>query len=107
VNSHLNLQVIETLRDLFQLPVGYSGHEKGILPSVIAASKFRACIIERHVTIDRSMWGSDQSASLEPAGMSKLVQYLKESIECCGDGVKKVLDSEISLAKKLRRVQDF
>ncbi len=107
LNTELNLSVIETLRSAFGLPVGYSGHEKGILPSVIAASKYKAAIIERHVTLDRTMWGSDQSASLEPAGMAKLVQYLKESIECIGNDKKRILDSEVPILNKLRRVKDF
>lgn len=106
-NIELNLSAIETLRSEFALPVGYSGHEKGILPSVISFSKFNAVIIERHVTLDRSMWGSDQAASLEPSGMKRLVQYINESVECIGRPEKEILPSEVSVMNKLRRVTDF
>jgi len=106
-NSDLNLEIINTLRESFKLPVGYSGHERGVLPSVIAVASYQACIVERHITIDRSMWGSDQAASLEPQGMSKLVKYISESIECRGDKNKTILDSEIPVLQKLRRVSDF
>lgn len=106
-NHDLNLSTINTLRNEFGLLVGYSGHEVGVLPSVIAVSKYKACVLERHITLDRSMWGSDQSASLEPNGMNRLVQYINEAREVEGDGVKRVLDLEISIQEKLRRVTDF
>ena len=106
-NHDLNLSTINTLRDEFGLLVGYSGHEVGVLPSVIAVSKYKACVLERHITLDRSMWGSDQSASLEPNGMNRLVQYISEAKEVEGDGVKRVLDLEIPIQEKLRRVTDF
>ena len=106
-NSELNLSVIETLRGKFNFPIGYSGHEVGIMPSVVAAVKFGAVIIERHVTIDRSMWGTDQAASLEPQGMFKLVKYIQEGIEALGSAEKRVIDSEIPIMEKLRKVTDF
>ena len=106
-NSDLNLEIINTLKESFKLPVGYSGHEKGVLPSVIAVASYKASIIERHITLDRTMWGSDQAASLEPQGMYKLIKYINESIECRGDKEKIVLDSELPVLQKLRRVSDF
>jgi len=106
-NHDLNLSVIDTLRKEFGLLVGYSGHEVGVLPSVVAVSKYNACVLERHITLDRSMWGSDQSASLEPNGMNRLVQYIREAKEVEGDGTKRVLDQEIAIQEKLRRVTDF
>lgn len=106
-NSDLNLEVINTLRQSFKLPVGYSGHERGVLPSVIAVASYQASIIERHITLDRSMWGSDQAASLEPQGMYKLVKYINESIESRGSKNKMILDSELPVLKKLRRISDF
>jgi N-acetylneuraminate synthase len=106
--SHeLNLSVISLLREIFEVPVGYSGHEVGILPSVIAFSKFGAQLIERHITLDRAMWGSDQAASLEPQGCFRLTQYLREASDVDGEKVKKVLDSEIPVMKKLRKIIDF
>jgi len=106
-NNELNLAVIETLRNRFSLPIGYSGHEVGVLPSIIAFAKYGAVIIERHVTLNRAMWGSDQAASLEPQGMVRLVQYIQEAIESFGSPDKKILDSELPIMKKLRKVQDF
>jgi len=106
--SHeLNLSIISLLREIFEVPVGYSGHEVGILPSVIAFSKFGAQLIERHITLDRAMWGSDQAASLEPQGCFRLTQYLREAADVDGEKVKKVLDSEIPVMKKLRKITDF
>lgn len=106
-NIDLNLRTINTLREKFGVLVGYSGHEVGVLPSVIAVSKYNACLLERHITLDRSMWGSDQAASLEPNGMNRLVQYINEAKEVDGDGVKRILDQEIPIQEKLRRVTDF
>jgi len=106
-NHDLNLSTINTLRNEFGLLIGYSGHEVGVLPSVLAVSKYKACVLERHITLDRSMWGSDQSASLEPNGMNRLVKYIYEAREVEGDGIKRVLDLEIPIQEKLRRVTDF
>lgn len=101
--AELNLQVIPSLRAKFPLPVGYSGHEVGLIPSVVAVS-LGACLVERHITLDRAMWGSDQAASVEPGGFERLVKYIRVTEQALGDGVKKVYDSELSSLKKLRRV---
>lgn len=106
-DSDLNLSVIEVLRNEFGLLVGYSGHEVGVLPSIIAASRYRACVIERHITLDRSMWGSDQSASLEVDGFRRLINYLKLAKEVEGDGIKRVIKDELPIIKKLRKIEDF
>ncbi len=101
--EELNLQAIRTLEDRYGVPVGYSGHESG-LPSSVAAVALGACIIERHITVDRAMWGSDQAASLEPNGITKLVSYIRVTERSMGDGVKRVLEREQPILKKLRRV---
>lgn len=101
----LNLRMIETLRSTFSCPIGYSGHEVGLVTSAVAVG-LGACIVERHITLDRALWGSDQSASVEPGGFEKLVKYVRVTEQAIGDGVKKVYDSEKSSLKKLRRVQD-
>lgn len=101
--EELNLRVINTLIDRYQVPVGYSGHETG-LPSSVAATVLGACIIERHITLDRSMWGSDHAASLEPNGITRLVRDIRLIEKSMGDGVKRVLDREQPIIKKLRRV---
>ena len=90
-----------------EIPIGYSGHEVGVLPSVIAVSKYGACCVERHITLDRSSWGTDQSASLEPAGMKKLVRDIREIPKLHGSNAKVILEAEVSIAKKLRRVHDL
>jgi len=101
--EELNLQVIDVLRDRYGVPVGYSGHETG-LPSSVAAAVMGACIIERHITLDRSMWGSDHAASLEPNGITRLVRDIRLIEKSMGDGVKRVLEREQPIIKKLRRV---
>lgn len=101
--DELNLRMIQTLRDMFNVPIGYSGHEVGLVPSAIAVA-LGACLVERHVTLDRAMWGSDQSASVEPQGIEKLVKYIRVTEMSLGDGVKCVYDSEKSSLSKLRRV---
>ena len=104
--EELNLRMIETLRKEFpNNPIGYSGHEVGLVPSAIAVS-LGACMVERHMTLDRAMWGSDQAASVEPGGFERLVKYIRVAELSVGDGVKKVYDSEMSSLKKLRRVND-
>ena len=103
--EELNLKVIQTLRDEFPaLPIGYSGHEVGLVPSAVAVA-FGACMVERHLTLDRAMWGSDQAASVEPGGFERLVKYIRVTEASLGDGVKKVYDSEKSSLQKLRRVK--
>ena len=102
--KELNLRMVETLTKEFDCPVGYSGHEVGLIPSVVAVG-LGASIVERHFTLDRSMWGTDQSASVEPGGMERLVKYIRVTEQALGDGVKKVYDSELPSLKKLRRVK--
>jgi N-acetylneuraminate synthase len=102
--EELNLRMIETLRRTFPVPIGYSGHEVGLVPSAVAVA-LGACMVERHLTLDRAMWGSDQAASVEPGGFEKLVKYIRVSETSLGDGVKRIYESEKSSLKKLRRVQ--
>jgi N-acetylneuraminate synthase len=101
--EELNLKMIGTLREEFPCPIGYSGHEVGLVPSAVAVS-LGACMVERHLTLDRAMWGSDQAASVEPGGFERLVKYIRVTEAALGDGVKKVYDSELASLKKLRRV---
>jgi len=102
--EELNLRMIETLRAEFpDNPIGYSGHEVGLIPSAVAVA-LGACMVERHLTLDRAMWGSDQAASVEPGGFERLVRYIRVSEASLGDGVKKVYESERLSLKKLRRV---
>lgn len=103
--DELNLRMIDTLRKEFACPIGYSGHEVGLIPSVLAAG-MGACMVERHITLDRAMWGNDQAASVEPSGFERLVKYIRVAEQSLGDGVKKVYDSELPSLKKLRRVQE-
>jgi N-acetylneuraminate synthase len=100
--DELNLRAIVTLRERYQIPIGYSGHETGI-PSSVAAVALGACIIERHITVDRAMWGSDQAASLEPNGITRLVRDIRLIERSMGTGVRKVLDRELPLIARLRR----
>jgi N-acetylneuraminate synthase len=101
--EELNLRMIQTLRDEFPCPIGYSGHEVGLVPPQVAVS-LGACMLERHLTLDRAMWGSDQAASVEPSGFERLVKYVRTAEASLGDGVKRVYESELSSLKKLRRV---
>jgi N-acetylneuraminate synthase len=101
--EELNLRVIPTLGQRFNVPIGYSGHETG-LPSSVAAVALGACIVERHITLDRSMWGSDHAASLEPNGITRLVRDIRLIEASMGDGVKRVAEREVPIIKKLRRV---
>lgn len=103
-HAEINLAVIETLRERFAKPVGYSGHEVDVIPSIMAVVGFNACVVERHITLNRAMWGSDQAASLEPRGMELLGKYLRVWPIVRGDGVKQVYDSEVPIRAKLRRV---
>jgi N-acetylneuraminate synthase len=103
--EELNLRTIQTLKDTFDVPVGYSGHEVGLIPSAVAVA-MGACLIERHITLDRAMWGTDQAASVEPVGVEKLVKYIRVTERSLGDGVKHVYDSELPSLRKLRRVQE-
>jgi N-acetylneuraminate synthase len=103
--EELNLNMIHTLRDMFNCPIGYSGHEVGLVTSVVAVA-MGACLVERHITLDRSMWGSDQSASVEPQGVRSLVKYIRVTEKALGDGIKQVYESEQSSLKKLRRYSE-
>uniref|UniRef100_A0A6M3XTV6 Putative N-acetylneuraminate synthase n=1 Tax=viral metagenome TaxID=1070528 RepID=A0A6M3XTV6_9ZZZZ len=96
-----NLLVIPQLRRRYKCPVGYSGHEVGILPSILAVA-LGAVAIERHISLDRSSYGSDQAASLERAGLERLVRDARMVAVNLGDGVKRVLDSERKAEKSLR-----
>ncbi len=102
--SELNLKMIYTLQDEFpNVPIGYSGHETG-LQTTLAAVAMGATFVERHITLDRSMWGSDQAASVEPQGLARLVRDVRVISEAMGDGVKRIYDGERAAMKKLRRV---
>lgn len=108
VDSDLNLSALETLKNSFpEIPVGYSGHEVGVLPSLIAVAKYGAVCVERHVTLDRASWGSDQAASLELPGMVKLARDIREIPKLIGNGKKEILEKEIPIMKKLRRVDSI
>ncbi|MFF2924571.1 N-acetylneuraminate synthase family protein [Streptomyces celluloflavus] len=103
--QELNLRMINTLQDEYpNVPIGYSGHETG-LQTTLAAVALGAAFIERHITLDRAMWGSDQAASVEPGGLTRLVRDIRIIEESLGDGVKKVYASELGPMKKLRRVE--
>jgi N-acetylneuraminate synthase len=101
--EELNLKMITTLRALFDCPIGYSGHEVG-LATTLAAVALGASFVERHITLDRAMWGSDQAASVEPGGFHRLVRDIRVVEKAMGDGVKRVYDSEVPIRQKLRRV---
>jgi len=101
--DELNLKAIPTMRERYGTLVGYSGHETGI-PTSVAARVLGACVVERHITMDRAMWGSDQAASLEPNGISRLVRDIRLCEQSMGDGIKRVYEREVPIIKKLRRV---
>lgn len=102
--EELNLRMIDTLRREFpDVPVGYSGHEVGLAPTW-AAVALGACFVERHLTLDRAMWGSDQAASVEIIGMHHLMRNVRAIEKSLGDGIKRVYPSELKARKKLRRV---
>lgn len=101
--SELNLKMINTLQIKYDAPVGYSGHEVGLAPSLAAVS-LGASFIERHVTLDRAMWGSDHAASVEPQGVIKLVRDIRDIEKSLGDGIKRVYESEREPMKRLRKV---
>ncbi|KUL55183.1 N-acetylneuraminate synthase [Streptomyces sp. NRRL F-4489] len=102
--AELNLRMIHTLQAEYpNVPIGYSGHETG-LQTTLAAVALGAAFVERHITLDRAMWGSDQAASVEPQGLTRLVRDIRTIEESLGDGVKKVYESELGPMRKLRRV---
>lgn len=99
--STLNLAAMATLRQRYGVPVGYSGHEPSVSPSVVAAA-LGAVVIERHLTLDRAMYGSDQSASLEPIGLRNMVEMVRKVPRLLGDGEKRLIEAERPIARKLR-----
>jgi len=101
--DELNLRAIRALKERYGVPVGYSGHEVG-LSTTVAAVALGACMVERHITLDRAMWGTDQAASVEPQGFARLVRDIRAVERAMGDGVKRVYDSELPIQQKLRRV---
>ncbi|MDD5772146.1 MAG: N-acetylneuraminate synthase family protein [bacterium] len=100
--DELNLSVIPVLRQRYGVPTGYSGHETGI-PTSVSVIALGACVVERHITLDRAMWGSDQAASLGPGGVIKMVSGIRVMEIAMGDGIKKVTQREMPIIKKLRR----
>jgi len=100
--AELNLRMIRTLDERFDCPIGYSGHEVG-LQTTLAAVTLGASFIERHITLDRAMWGSDQAASVEPGGVMRLVRDIRVIEQSMGDGVKRVYESEAKARERLRR----
>jgi N-acetylneuraminate synthase len=103
--EELNLRMIHTLKEKFNCPVGYSGHEVG-LQTTYAAVTLGACFVERHITLDRAMWGSDQAASVEPWGLMRMVRDIRVIEKAMGDGIKRVYGSEKKLIKRLRRANN-
>jgi len=101
--EELNLRAVPVMKERYSVPVGYSGHETGIA-STVAATVLGACCVERHITMDRSMEGSDHAASLEPNGISRIVRDIRLVEQSMGDGVKRVFEREQPIIKKLRRV---
>jgi len=103
--EELNLRVISSYKERYpEIPIGYSGHETGLAPT-LAAVALGASFVERHITLDRAMWGSDQAASVEIQGMVRLVKDIRDIEKSLGDGIKKVYESEQPSIKKLRRVK--
>jgi N-acetylneuraminate synthase len=102
--EHLNLNMIRTLKAEYpDCPIGYSGHEVGLAPTW-AAVTLGATFVERHVTLDRAMWGSDQAASVEIVGLLRMVANIRDIERSLGDGIKRIYAGEISARSKLRRV---
>ena len=102
--DELNLRMIMTFKTVFpKVPIGYSGHEVG-LSTTWCAVALGATFVERHVTLDRAMWGSDQAASVELSGMARLFSNIRDIEKSLGDGVKRLYDGEVTARKKLRRL---
>lgn len=99
-----NLLAINELKKEFNCPIGYSGHERGVTPSVLAVA-LGACSVERHITVDRTNWGSDQAASLEMAGLYHMVRDIRQVPALLGNGKKVVYSRELPIIEKLRRVK--
>ena len=103
-HTEINLRVIEAFREEFSCPIGYSGHERGLLPSILSV-ELGANSVERHITVDRTLWGSDQAASLEPEGLRRMVRDIREVKKILGDGNKKVYDSELPVRDKKKKTK--
>ncbi len=103
-HNEINLRVILAFREEFSCPIGYSGHERGLLPSILSV-ELGAAAVERHITVDRTLWGSDQAASLEPEGLRRMVRDIREVKKVLGNGTKVVYDSEIPVKNKLRKTK--
>ena len=104
--EELNLRMVPTLKAAYpDVPIGYSGHEVGLAPTW-AAVTLGATFVERHITLDRAMWGSDQAASVEVMGFHNLVRNIRDIEQALGDGVKRVYPSEVAAMKKLRRIRE-
>ncbi len=101
--DELNLRAIPAMAERYGVPIGYSGHETGI-PTSVCAAAIGACCVERHITMDRAMWGSDHAASLAPNGIERLVRDIRLWEMSKGDGIKRVYERELPIMKKLRRV---
>jgi len=104
-NDELNLKVIQTLKTEFKCPIGYSGHETGMIPTIIAMG-LGACLVERHITLDRGMWGTDQAASLSVVGLGYVCNAALNFKTYLGDGVKQIFKSEENVIKKLRKINN-
>ncbi len=103
-SDEINLKAIQTLKEEFKCPVGYSGHERGITPSILAVA-LGACSVERHITVDRTNWGSDQAASLEITGLHRMIRDIRQVPQVLGNGKKVVYKRELPIIEKLRRVK--
>ena len=101
VDEDANLNLISTLRERYKCDIGYSGHETGLAISY-AATALGITSLERHITLDRAMYGSDQSASIEPNGLIQLVGAVRKIEKAMGDGEKKIISKEVPIAMKLR-----
>jgi N-acetylneuraminate synthase len=101
-DADANLRTIQTLKKKFNCNVGYSGHESGLTVSYAAAA-LSISSLERHITLDRAMYGSDQAASLAPPGIRKIVPEIRKIEKALGDGIKRVIEDEVPIAKKLRQ----
>ena len=101
-DADANLRTIQTLKEKFNCNVGYSGHESGLTISYAAAA-LSISSLERHITLDRAMYGSDQAASLAPPGIRKIVPEIRKIEKALGDGIKRVIEDEVPIAKKLRQ----
>ena len=100
--NELNLNIITTLKQIFNIPIGYSGHEYNYIPT-IAAVALGASIIERHITLDKGMWGTDQSSSLESSELEQMVKNIRLVEKCMGSYIKQITESEKTVIERLRK----